>query len=63
MSDLVGHLRALDLSITELEGDEWCDEADRALHEAANELERLKGVLLAIAKEARSAVLLSRRQN
>jgi hypothetical protein len=53
----------LDLSKTELEGDEWCDEADRALNEAADELERLNGVLLAISEEARNAATLDRWRN
>ena len=57
MASIVGHLRMLDLSTTELEGDEWCDQADRALHQAADEIERLNGILLAIGEEARNAAI------
>jgi hypothetical protein len=41
VEDLVKRLRALDLLITELEGDEWCDAVDAILQEAADMLEHL----------------------
>ena len=42
MHPLVNRLRALDLMTTNLEGDDWCIEVDRALQEAASEIERLE---------------------
>ena len=38
---LVERLLALDLMTTSLEGDDWCIEVDRALQDAAREIERL----------------------
>ena len=45
MHSLVDRLRALDLMTTPLEGDDWCIEVDRALQEAASEIERLETAL------------------
>lgn len=45
MHSLVDRLRALDLMTTTLEGDDWCIEVDRALQEAASEIERLETAL------------------
>jgi hypothetical protein len=41
MHPLVERLLALDLMTTSLEGDDWCIEVDRALQDAAREIERL----------------------
>lgn len=45
MHPLIDRLRALDLMTTTLEGDDWCIEVDRALQEAASEIERLETAL------------------
>ena len=45
MHPLVERLLALDLMNTKLEGDDWCIEVDRALQEAAREIERLTTAL------------------
>lgn len=45
MHAMVNRLRALDLMTTTLEGDDWCIEVDRALQEAASEIERLETLL------------------
>ncbi|MDB5569981.1 MAG: hypothetical protein JWN93_1164 [Hyphomicrobiales bacterium] len=56
MPRLVRELRSLNLTVTPLEKEEWRREVDRALLEAADEIERLNAILLAIAKEAARAV-------
>lgn len=52
MSDLIERLRALDLNLTDLEGDDWRDAADAALLEAAQEIERLTNRVTMLRAEA-----------
>jgi hypothetical protein len=52
LEDLIKRMRALDLLGTELEGDDWCIQVDATLQEAADVVERLHGVLQAIARQA-----------
>jgi hypothetical protein len=54
MHPLVDRLRALDLMTTTLEGDDWCIEVDRALQEAASEIERLETSLKLIRSQTGS---------
>lgn len=56
MHPLVVRLRSLDLMTTTLEGDDWCIEVDRALQEAAAEIERLHTALTLTMQQAGAIV-------
>jgi len=54
IEELIRELKALDLMTTELEGEDWCIAADKALSSAAAELEALHAFLKKIAEFAQS---------
>lgn len=60
IEDLIERMLALDLLITELEGDDWCTQADLILQESAEVVERLNLALKGIAAAAHSAVVNNR---
>ena len=54
IEDLIRQLKALDLMTTELEGEDWCIAADRAMAQAAAELEVMHAFLAQISDFARA---------
>lgn len=52
IEDLIRQLKALDLMTTELEGEDWCIAADRAMAQAAVELEEMHAFLQQISEFA-----------